>query len=96
MEDEGPQPLPRLEEDRLTRSPRKEQQREQQGEKRAAPPSTPTVCGPDKGRNARKSRLKSHSKCLMEAGVEVKFSKEGWGGGLRGRGLGVLDQRENW
>ena len=77
MEDEGPQPLPQLEEDSLILPRRKEQHGEQQGEKRAAPPSGPTASSPKKGEDNKKRKLKWQSKCLMKAGVEVKFPEEG-------------------
>ena len=40
VEDEGPQPPPASDRGQPNLAPRKEQQGEQQGEKRAAPPST--------------------------------------------------------
>ena len=47
------------------------------GEKRPAP-STPSSGGADKSsENAKKRRLKWHSKCLQAAGAEVMFPEEG-------------------
>ena len=76
VEDGGPQPPPpppASGRGQPNPAPRKEQQGEQQGEKQAAPPSNPTAGGPEKGENAKKRKLNWHSKCLMKAGVEVKF-----------------------
>ena len=46
------------------------------GDKRTVP-STPSASGAEKGKNAKKRKLKCHSKCLQAAGGEVKFPGEG-------------------
>ena len=76
VEDQGPQPLPLVEEPTNPAPPKGEQQ----GEKRATPPSNPSARGASKGQNVKKRKLNWHSKCLQAAGVEVKFVEEGSGG----------------
>ena len=53
VEDEGPLPLQLMEGDPLTLPPKGEQQ----GEKRAAPPPSPSTGGADKGENAKKRQV---------------------------------------
>ena len=53
----------------------------EQGEKLAAPPSTPSAGGAKKGETAKKRKLNWHFKCLQAVGVEVKFPEERYGGG---------------
>ena len=74
VEDEGPQPLPLVEEDRLTLPPQRVSSRVRS---ELRPPSIPSGSGAEKGENAKKRKLNWHSKCLQAAVVEVKFPKEG-------------------
>ena len=74
MEDEGPQPLPQVEEDRRTLPPKRLRSRVIS---ELHPPPAPLSGGAEKGDNAKKRKRHLHCRCLQAAVVAVKFHEEG-------------------